>query len=258
MSLSSVAVQQAAQELAHRRRAGLHGPALEATCRPQSLSDALAIQDAVSHHMGDDVGGWKCGMPAEDRIVVAPIYQRTIHAVADCPVWASEGAVQVEPELAFVFGQDLPQWDRPFEVADLPRLIAEVRLALELIDSRYDDGADLTFTDRLADGLVNQGLWLGPSIPWSEACKASRFEVQWGAVEQNAVTLSGRHPNDDPLAPLLWLVNHFRQVGRQIRAGQAVITGSYAGSFPCPVGPELTFRLGAWPAFSLRFHARSR
>ncbi|MDE2078383.1 MAG: 2-keto-4-pentenoate hydratase [Burkholderiales bacterium] len=257
MSLSSEAIQNGARELARRRRDGLHGPALDAACRPQSLADALAIQAAVSDHLGDEVGGWKCGLPSEDRIVVAPIYQRTIHTSTACPVWAAQGAVRVEPELAFLFGRDLPLSDRPFEVADLAAAVSTVRLALELIDSRYDEGAELTFADRLADGLVNQGLWLGPELPWAEACGASSFDVQWGVVDQPAVTLPGRHPSDNPVAPLLWLANHFRQSGRQIRAGQAVITGSYAGTFACPVGPDLSFRYGVWTPFSLRFHARS-
>nr|MBP7484105.1 2-keto-4-pentenoate hydratase [Aquabacterium sp.] len=102
MTLSAQAVTEAAIELARRRKAGLHGPRLPQTCRPADLTDALAIQTQVSLHIGDTVGAFKCGTPTDDRVVVAPIYSRTISNAASCPVWAQNGQVRVEPELAFV------------------------------------------------------------------------------------------------------------------------------------------------------------
>ena len=258
MTLSSDAICQAAIELASRRQAGHHGPRLPQDCRPTSLADALAIQREVSAHMGDAIGGWKCGTPTEDRVVVAPIYQQTISSGESCVVWSTQGQVRVEPELAFVLGHDLPARDQPYDAAEVEAAIARVHLALELIDSRYDDQAELTFADRLADGLVNQGLWLGPPVPWAQAQAARCFPVRWGAAGADAVELPGQHPNDDPLAPLHWLVEHLRTSGQGLQAGQVVITGSYAGTFPCPVDPALHFAYGDLGRFTLRFQARTR
>ncbi len=257
MTLSFDAVRQAAIELATRRKAGQHGPRLADACRPLSLADALAIQREVSAHMGDAIGGWKCGTPTDDRVVVAPIYQQTISSGESCSVWSTQGQVRVEPELAFVIGRDLPSRDQAYDVAEVESAIARVHLALELIDSRYNDQADLAFPDRLADGLVNQGLWLGPQVPWAQATVARRFPIQWSAHEGAVTALQGQHPNDDPLAPLLWLVNHLRTTGQGLQAGQVVITGSYAGTFPCPEDQALHFAYGDLGHFTVRFQARS-
>ena len=120
------------------------------------------------------------GLKAGDRVVVAPIYSRTISNAAPCPVWAQNGQVRVEPELAFVLGRDLPARAQAYSHAEVESAISKVHLALELIDSRYDDQAELTFADRLADGLVNQGLWLGPEVPWQQASQAKAFAVASG------------------------------------------------------------------------------
>lgn len=257
MTLSSDAVRQAAVELATRRKAGQHGPRLADACRPQSLVDALAIQREVSAHMADAIGGWKCGTPTDDRVVVAPIYAQTISSSEHCPVWSTQGQVRVEPELAFVIGCDLPLRDQAYDADEVESAIARVHLALELIDSRYDDQAELTFADRLADGLVNQGLWLGPQVPWALAKAARRFPVRWSVGEGAAAVLPGQHPNDDPLAPLHWLVDHLRTTGQGLQSGQVVITGSYAGTFPCPLDQALHFAYGDLGHFTVRFQARS-
>jgi 2-keto-4-pentenoate hydratase len=256
MTLSAQAVTEAAIELARRRKAGLHGPRLPQTCRPADLTEALAIQSQVSLHMGDTVGAFKCGTPTGDRVVVAPIYSRTISNAAPCPVWAQNGQVRVEPELAFVLGRDLPARAQAYSHAEVESAISKVHLALELIDSRYDDQAELTFADRLADGLVNQGLWLGPEVPWQQASQAKAFAVEWSVGEGAGTTLTGRHPNDNPLLPLYWLVDHLRATGQGLQAGQVVITGSYAGTFPCPVDQDLSFTYGDLGRFKVRFHAR--
>lgn len=256
MTLTPIRIQEAAQILASRRLAGQHGPRLPDACRPLDLADALAIQAQVSVCMQDPIGAFKCGTPSEDRVVVAPIYQSTISTSSPCAVWGKDGQVRVEPELAFVLGQDLPAREQPYSDTEIESAIGRVHLALELIDSRYEDQAELAFADRLADGLVNQGLWLGPTVPLALAREARQFAVTWSAGGGPVTELPGRHPNDKPLLPLYWLVEHLRQSGQGLKAGQAVITGSYAGTFPCPLDQDLHFAYGDLGRFNLLFHAR--
>lgn len=253
--------QAAAAILAERRLKGLQGPCLPEALRPVSLQEAMAIQRAVSPLMGDAVGGWKCGTPGPDKLVVAPIYASTIHlqaASAPCPVWAHEGAVRVEPELAFVLGRDLPARESAYEPQEVDEAIASTHLALELIDSRYNDPAVLSFADKLADGLVNQGLFIGPEVD-GVAAELTRVmpigvRIDGGAEQARA----GQHPDPLPKLPLYWLVEYLREQGVGLKAGQAVITGSYAGTFALPVGCDLFLRYGDLGTMSVRFSPRSR
>ena len=104
--------QQAATILVARRIDGSQGDRLPDTCRPQDIDAAIAIQNAVSEQwcetMDDSTGAWKCGLPSPDKIVVGPIYTRTIDSVAPVALWPKNDRARVEPELAFFFGSDLP------------------------------------------------------------------------------------------------------------------------------------------------------
>lgn len=260
MSLSLAAIAAAADTLATRRRHGVSGGLLPSDCRPQSVQDALRIQAQVMQRMSDEVGGWKCGTPQGDRLVVAPIYGSTIHQGQQVPVWPSalEGAgVRVEPELAFVLARDLPVRDVAYAPADVDAALSHAHLALELIASRYDTDVDQQFEDKLADGLVNQGLYLGPRVSVDKARAAQALSIAWKDA-QATHPLTGVHPDREPLKPLYWLVEHLRAEGIGLKAGQVVITGSYAGTFPCPLHQLLAFSYGDLGQFELTFVSRSQ
>jgi 2-keto-4-pentenoate hydratase len=148
---------------------------------------------------------------------------------------------RIEPELAFVLGRDLPPRDEPYTPAEVDAAIASAHMALELIDSRYADRGGVSFEENLADGLVNRGLLLGTALNLADARGASmlRITVRSAADGQLVVKHDGRHPDAAPCAPLYWLANHLRTQGPGLKAGQAVITGSYAGSFELPLDQDL-------------------
>ena len=234
----------AARLLAARRRSGQPGPRLPQTCRPTDLDAALAVQAAVTAQLGEAIGGWKCGTPSPGKVVVAPIHLGTIECHTPCAAFAraidGRPQVKVEPELAFVLGRDLPPRAAPYTPAEVDAAVARTHLALELIDNRFDDGAELSFEEKLADGLVNQGLWLGPAVDGERARGAAALTLTLTVAGGAPQRLDGRHPNPAPREPLHWLAEFLRQRGQGLRAGQAVITGSYAGSFWLPAGVPIS------------------
>lgn len=256
MSEFATAPAQAAAILVARRLAGLPGERLPETCRPADLAAALAIQAQVSAQIGDSVGGWKCGMPADGRLVLAPIYTASIHRGSEVPLFARKGMARIEPELAFVLAHHLPLRSEPYSEAEIDAAIGSVHLALELIQSRYLDPASLTFAEALADGLVNQGLLLGPAVPLAVARQCSELALQ---IEIGSATIdkAGKHPATQPLAPLYWLVEFLRQSGQGLAAGQVVITGSYAGVLELPLDQPLSIHFGQLGQIDVRFCART-
>jgi 2-keto-4-pentenoate hydratase len=261
---SASAVAHAARLLAERRRSGQPGPRLPAACRPTDLDEALAVQAAVTAELDEAIGGWKCGTPSPGKVVVAPIHLGTIERHAPCVAFARnvDGRVQVklEPELAFVLGRDLPPRKAPYTPAEVDAAIAHTHLALELIDNRFDDGAEVSFEEKLADGLVNQGLWLGPEVDGERARHAAALTLTVAVAGQAPQRLDGRHPNPAPREPLYWLAEFLRQRGVGLRAGQPVITGSYAGSFWLPVDADSSIEYadanGLLGALKVRFKTR--
>lgn len=269
LTLTPDAIAAAAHTLATRRLTGQVGGALPAACRPVTLSDAWAVQNGVTQELaqraGEHVAGWKCGLPGADTWVLAPLYASTLYraeapgaSAPACPVWTQQGQVKVEPELAFVIGRDLPSRAQPYDAAELRAAVASVHLALELIDNRYDDSVPLRFADRLADGLVNQGLWLGPALALAPEAAPATLDIEVRADGRSLLSQQGEHPAGDPLAPLCWLAEFLRGQGQGLQAGQVVITGSYAGAPWVPVGPLLRVRFASLGEVALRFQDRPR
>ncbi|OGB20933.1 MAG: hypothetical protein A3I66_19320 [Burkholderiales bacterium RIFCSPLOWO2_02_FULL_57_36] len=243
----------AATILAARRRNGGQGPRLPEPCRPLDVDTALAIQAAVTEQLDERIGAWKCATPAEGRVILAPIHSGTIHDAVPCAAWAHAGQVRVEPELAFILGHDLPVRDAPYTPAEIDAAIVRTHLALELIDSRYSTPGDASFAENLADGLLNQGLFIGPQVDGEKARTTGTMVIRVTLGNGQETRLDGQHPNTDPRAPLYWLAEFLRGKGQGLRAGQAVITGSYAGSFGVPVEQEIAIRYGDLGDLTVRF-----
>ena len=264
---SEIDAQAAAEILVERRIRGLQGERLPDSCRPTNLEQALAIQAAVSeawcNAMDDSVGAWKCLLPpGDDKWIVGPIYTRTIDSVPPVSLWTSPGAegerARIEPELAFFFGKDLPPRAEPYTPADVDAALVRTHMVLELINSRYADPTACDFPEMLADGLVNQGLFIGPEVDSSAAAAASGFTIQVHCANGETFERQGSHPNVHPRAPLYWLAEFLRGRGQGILEGQAVITGSYAGVLEVPVNTEIRIDYAGLGTMSVSFTARKR
>ncbi len=255
---------EAAAILVARRVEGIQGERLPTSCRPKGLEQALAVQAAVTEYwceqMDDTIGGWKCLLPPEGKLVVGPIYTRTIDSVPPVSLWPKPGQAniaRIEPELAFFFGKDLPARAEPYTPAEVDAAIARTHMALELINGRYLDPTQCEFAEMLADGLVNQGLFIGPQIDSSSAAAASSFTITFKCANGELIERQGQHPNTHPRAPLYWLAEFLRSRGQGIVAGQAVITGSYAGVIEVPMNTDIQIDYAGLGSMQVSFSART-
>jgi len=253
MSQAPSLIADAARILAARRKGSEHGPRLPEACRPIDVDSALAMQAAVTEQLGESIGGWKCGTPIEHGVIIAPIHAGTVRSGSPCTVVTTDGQIRVEPELAFILGHDLPARDEPYSPHDVDAAIVRTHLALELIGSRYSNPAEAGFLENLADGLLNQGLFIGPQVDREKAYAACTMAIHVCHETGEERILDGRHPNADPRAPLYWLAEFLRSKGNGLKAGQAVITGSYAGSVDVPAGKDITIRYGELGVLTVRF-----
>lgn len=264
--LSPAQVQQAASILVERRRNGLAAAVLPPACRPTTLTDAFAVQQAVAALAGQrssealataTICGWKCGLSSVDeqgqlKIVAAPLYQTELSQGDNCVLWPSPRQLaRVEPEYAYPLLNDLPAGVH-YSDAELQAALGRPRLALELIASRYTADSGAGYLDQLADGLFNQGLWLGPEL---QQPPAAAFVLQVRTPDQ-AQLWAARHPNGDPQAPLLPFIRLLHSCGIDLAAGQLLITGSFAGVLELPMATPLTLQFAEEPPLTLQFSTR--
>ena len=240
------------------RRARQPGGRIPESCRPTDCEGALSIQRRVSELIGDQIGGWKASVPPPGIINLAPIYASTIYTASPCPVLTSSLTMSIEPEVAFVLGRDLGPRAAPYTESEIRSAISETRLVLELLRGRYAEQEFVTFPEKLADGLTNQGLFVGPIVNGGldRLLESLPITVEQLTVEQcdrPPVTHAGRHPSGHPLAPLYWLANFLASGGEGLAAGQIVTTGSYCGVLEVPVGEPLRITFDGLGALSVQF-----
>lgn len=248
----------AAHHLMGARTARRPGERLPEACRPTSVADALAIQKRVSELLGETIGGWKCSVPSAERtIAAAPIFGSTITSISPCPILPLDGKARIEPEIAFVIGHELPfrstPGSTPYSEVEVRAAIRETRIVLELIGSRYADPAAVTYPEVLADGIANQGLFVGPVVEDGLDLVLEGFRIAIDAPDAVPLVRDGRHPDGHPLRPLLWLANHLASLGRGLIAGQVVTTGSYCGVVDVSLDTPLVIAFGDFGKLEVEF-----
>lgn len=216
---------QAAQALLSRREAGVKASRLEESIRPTSTDDALLIHAEMMTLK--KTSGWKCLLPLqEDTIIVAPIFNVQSGSVAE--LFEDNKVARVEPEIGFLLSKDLPVKADGYSEAEIIDAIGSAHMALELMQSRFADDAGQSAHENLADGLLNQGVFIGSEIDKTKAINTSHLKI---TVTQgdDVRELDGKHPNDRAIDGLVWLVNYMGKRGVGLEAGAAIITGSFKG-----------------------------
>jgi 2-keto-4-pentenoate hydratase len=227
-----------AAELLYSIRSGQHlrVAALPAELAPADETAAYRVQQSVLQKLGAGASGWKASMPDAQRGTSAPIASgnvlRSPALISDLAHrTANTQRFGVEPEIAFTFKQALP----PLEGAEkysrnqVLSAVASAHSALEICVCRLKDFDTAQPLDRLADGIMNEGLLLGGGVSgWSKLDLTQRRMV----LQINGQTVHegvGGHPIGDPVIPLIWIANHLSARGIGLKAGDVVTTGSCAG-----------------------------
>jgi 2-keto-4-pentenoate hydratase len=239
------------------RRARRPGDRIPESCRPADCEGALSIQRRVSEILGDNsgerIGGWKAALPSPGRISLAPIYASTIYTTSPCPVLTSGATMSIEPEVAFVLGRDLGPRAAAYTETEIRSAISETRLVLELLRGRYADQDSVSFPEKLADGMTNQGLFVGPIVPGGLDRTLETLPIAIEEGDGPPFTRDGLHPSGHPLAPLFWLANFLASSGEGLAAGQIVTTGSYCGVLDLAVGAPLRITFDGLGTLSVQF-----
>jgi 2-keto-4-pentenoate hydratase len=191
--------------------------------------------------LGTDEPGW--GILLEPYVQESPA--RIKLAAAQMPA--------IEGEFAFRLGRDLPQRASPYAMADVEPAIDGVAGAIEVVGTRFAGG--LAGKGRFlatADGGFNVALAVGKWAPWGgRDLKAHRVAIAINGTPRGEGT--GSRALGDPLAVLLWLANHMSAVGRGLRAGEIVSTGTCTGLDPVQPGDVARADFGALGAVEIAF-----
>lgn len=216
------AVAQAAELLVAARRTGRLLDALPDACKPQTLEDAFAIQDATLAAFGETVAGWKAAI-VDRRAVRGAIMGSRVFASGARVAAASMPLLGIEAEIAFRFERDLPPGKHSYD--DVAAAVSAFA-AIEIVDSRFRDHQAVSAQERNADFITNGGFVRGPHAPAWRSLDLTNIAVTLTIGGNEIVKRNGGHAAGDPLLPAVALVN---DLPGGIKAGQFVTTGTYTG-----------------------------
>lgn len=224
---------------------------------PGSLEEAMAVQRAFAEKCAEPIGGWKLAIRPDGEAVAAPMFDccRVNDAnLASFPVDGTEG---IEVEICFTLSADIPAAaEGRLTRADLMQYIDKVHLGVELLRYRLEEKNQVPFPLFLADRLANHGFALGPQVDKRivDVFAADGDDLPQLIVTEGSTQLFNakvKHPNVDPLAPLLAFANATLNTGHMLRKGQVMTTGSLCGALPSALSDETRIMLESVGAFTL-------
>ena len=235
--------------------------ALETRLRPQSRSEAYAVQAGLENQSLGHLFGWKIAATSEAGQkhinVSGPLAGRIMSStvIADGGTASMKGnAMRVgEPEFCFRMGRDLAPRSSPFGVDDVLAAADTLHPAIEIPDSRFTDFTGAGEAQLIADNACAHLFVLGPAT-----------SANWRAIdlieERPVITLRGQryvgHGKNvlgDPLLALTWLANELRGLGITLRAGQVVTTGTCHPPLPIQAGDHFAADFGVLGKVSVGF-----
>ncbi len=200
-----------------------------------SLDDSYAVQERYVSLLKPRCGapvGYKIGLTSRRMqamcgighpIAGVVLADRLHHSGARLAI-ADYGRMGLEFEIAVRMGSDLPLGGPAWTQESIAEHVAGVCAAIEIVDDRAADYAELDVLSLVADNSWNGGVIL------------STFRSNWPALDAVSGTIShngteidrghGRDALGHPFAPLAWLANALAAKGQSLRSGEIVMTGS--------------------------------
>jgi 2-keto-4-pentenoate hydratase len=212
---------------------------LSAAIGELSIAEAYEIQNMLVDDLivkGEHIIGWKIGATSHSIMRQLKINEPILgcmtsgsHYSALEPVKASDFCkLAVEGEIAFIMGKNLR--GPGITKADTVAATAGVMAAVELVDCRTTDWKP-TITEAIADNSLHAGIILGSFMK-----PLTGFDLRKEGVilRKNGHLLAsacGVEALGDPVNVVTWLANKLPGLGREIRKGEVILTGSLTEFF---------------------------
>ena len=239
---------------------------LPADIRPHTRAEGYAAQACLPEASGREVPGWKIAATSkagQQHINVSgPLAGRILSGQvlppgAQVPGLGNRMRV-AEPEMAFLFGRELPARVQPYSEAEVMAAVASLHPSIEIPNSRFARFIQAGEAQLLADNACAHQFMLGHAAPdvWRNL-DLSRHPVHATVISASGQTWqregSGAAVMGDPRAALTWLVNELSVLGIGLLAGQFVTTGTCMVPLELLEGDTVQADFGVLGQIGMRF-----
>ena len=246
------AVAEAADLLGQAFAIGTPLPELPAGCRPRTLKQAYAVQAKLVTGLAIETAGWKIGctsaaaravLKAEGPFAGRVFLPRCFASGTVIP-GSSYPMRGIEGEFAFVLDKDLKPRAKPYTRAEVSAAVADLHLAIEIVDSRFADWLAVTLPEVVADLGANGALVLGPPVRGWRRRNLAAIAVTMRAGRRIVGRGQGADALGHPLDALAWLADNPPSKSGLL-AGEIVSTGTCTGFHRAAPGDKVSCTFGS-------------
>ena len=233
--MEDTAATRAAETLLAEHKANLKFKPLAAPAAPASIADAYDIQEkyvALLRGEHGDAVGYKVGLTSAamqafcgiDHPIAGVVLASRLHQSGASVRRSNFGRLGLEFEIAVRLKSDVPVARTPTTAEMIRPHIGGVCAAIELVDDRSADYANLDVRSLVADNSWNGGIVL------------SQFATQWpdlesvlGRATRDGAAIGEGHGRDilgHPFNSVAWLATQLASLGAGLKAGEVVMTGA--------------------------------
>jgi 2-keto-4-pentenoate hydratase len=233
--MEEVAARRAADLLLAEHRDNIRFKTLGPPDGPATISDAYDIQEkyvALLRGKHGDAVGYKVGLTSAtmqafcgiDHPIAGVVLAKRVHRSGATVRIADFGRLGLEFEIAVRLKSDVKVTGTPYTAEMIQPHIDGVCAAVEIVDDRNADYANLDVRSLVADNSWNGGIVL------------SEFATKWpdlkdvlGRATKDHASIGEGHGRDilgHPFNSVAWLATQLASRGETLKAGQVVMTGS--------------------------------
>ncbi|MDR3490234.1 MAG: fumarylacetoacetate hydrolase family protein [Bradyrhizobium sp.] len=233
--MEDIAAQHAAEKLLAAHQANLRFEPLGPPEAPATIADAYDIQQkyvALLRHAHGGDAGYKVGLTSAamqafcgiDHPIAGVVLTKRVHQSGATVRRSDFGRLGLEFEIAVRIQSDVPVTDIPHTAETIGAHIGGVGAAIELVDDRSADYANLDVLTLVADNSWNGGIVLSEfATTWPD------LESVLGRATRDRAAIGEGHGRDilgHPFHSVAWLATQLASRGVGLKAGQVVMTGS--------------------------------
>ena len=259
MAMSKAAIDKAAGILWRARLDCQRLESLPEDCRPATLDEGYAVQDAMALACGQAVAGWKIAATSEAGQrhigVSEPIGGRLFadFVLADGALIPALPMLMrvMEAEFAFRMGRNLDPRGSAYTQAEVCEAVADMHIAIEVPDGRFERFAEAGPGQIAADDAYASWFILGSKVADWRDVDLPRHPVRVLKNSKLAAEGSGAAVLGDPRIALTWLANDRARRGIGLRAGDVITTGTCIKPLDVMPGDRIIADFGALGRVSL-------
>ena len=257
-------IERAARTLLDHRDRRLANPVLPAGERLSDLTVAYAIQYAVERILTTERGfqtiGYKIAatnaLSRQHLKISGPFFGRLYNSMTSKSPARLPSGIDFfrvyEPEIVVQVDRDLDPSLAPFDATMIERATRAVLPAIEIIGTHLTPWTQAGAANLIADNAAHGHWIIGESVAdWS------RMDLMDAPItlEINGeikATSKGRNVDGGPFGATAWLANALVAVGRGLKAGEYITTGSVTAPWPVIPGDSVLADFGMLGRIELR------